>query len=162
MDNRKILKGKRVLVVDDEEDILQLVTELLDICKIDTASTFEEAKELLENNTYHIAVLDIMGVRGYDLLEIANERGIPALMLTAHALTKEDLKKSAEKGASFYAPKDEINKLDVFIADVLEAKEKNKNIWARWYERLSGFCDRRFGKDWRDQDREFWDRIIKY
>ena len=162
MDTRKILKGKRVLVVDDEEDILQLVTELLDICKIDTASTFEEAKELLENNTYHIAVLDIMGVRGYDLLDIATERGIPALMLTAHALTKEDLKKSAEKGASFYAPKDEINKLDVFIADVLEAKEKNKNIWARWYERLSGFCDRRFGKDWREQDREFWDRIIKY
>jgi hypothetical protein len=101
-------------------------------------------------------------VKGYDLLEIANERGIPALMLTAHALTKEDLKKSAEKGASFYAPKDEINKLDVFIADVLEAKEKNKNIWARWYERLSGFCDRRFGKDWREQDREFWDRLIKY
>jgi DNA-binding response OmpR family regulator len=162
MDSRKILKGKRVLVVDDEEDILQLVTELLDMCKIDTASTFEEAKELLENNTYHIAVLDIMGVKGYDLLEIANERGIPALMLTAHALTKEDLKKSAEKGASFYAPKDEINKLDVFIADVLEAKEKNKNIWARWYERLSGFCDRRFGKDWREQDREFWDRLIKY
>jgi len=162
MDTRKILKGKRVLVVDDEEDILQLVSELLDMCKIDTASTFEEAKELLENNTYHIAVLDIMGVRGYDLLEIANEQGIPALMLTAHALTKEDLKKSAEKGASFYAPKDEINKLDVFIADVLEAKEKNKNIWARWYERLSGFCDRRFGKDWREQDREFWDRIIKY
>jgi DNA-binding response OmpR family regulator len=162
MDSRKILKGKRVLVVDDEEDILQLVSELLDICKIDTASTFEEAKDLLEKNTYHIAVLDIMGVKGYDLLEIANERGIPALMLTAHALTKEDLKKSAEKGASFYAPKDEINKLDVFIADVLEAKEKNKNIWARWYERLSGFCDRRFGKDWREQDREFWDRLIKY
>ena len=162
MDTRKILKGKRVLVVDDEEDILQLVTELLDICKIDTASSFEEAKKLLENNTYHIAVLDIMGVRGYDLLDIATERGIPALMLTAHALTKEDLKKSAEKGASFYAPKDEINKLDIFIADVLDAKEKNKNIWARWYERLSGFCDRRFGKDWREQDREFWDRIVKY
>ena len=162
MDARKILKGKRVLVVDDEEDILQLVSELLDICKIDTASTFEDAKDLLEKNTYHIAVLDIMGVKGYDLLEIANERGIPALMLTAHALTKEDLKKSAEKGASFYAPKDEINKLDVFIADVLEAKERNKNIWARWYERLSGFCDRRFGKDWREQDREFWDRLIKY
>ena len=162
MDTRKILKGKRVLVVDDEEDVLQVVTELLDMCKIDTASSFEEAKELLENNIYHIAVLDIMGVRGYDLLDIATERGIPALMLTAHALTKEDLKKSAEKGASFYAPKDEINKLDIFIADVLDAKEKNKNIWARWYERLSGFCDRRFGKDWRDQDREFWDRIIKY
>lgn len=162
MEPHKILKGKRVLVVDDEEDILQLVAELLDMCKIDTASTYEEAKELLENNVYHIAVLDIMGVRGYDLLEIAKKRDVPALMLTAHALSKEDLKKSAEKGASFYAPKDEINKLDIFIADVLEARESKKNVWARWYDRLSGFCDRRFGKDWREQDREFWDRIIKY
>ena len=162
MEPQKILKGKRVLVVDDEEDILVLLAELLDMCKIDTASTYEEAKELLENNFYHLAVLDIMGVQGYDLLEIATRRNIPALMLTAHALTREDLKKSAEKGASFYAPKDEINKIDVFAADVIELKEKDKNVWARWYERLSGFCDRRFGKDWREKDKEFWDQIIKY
>lgn len=162
MDTKKLLRGKQVLVVDDEEDILQLVSELLDVCKIDTASTFEEAKELLENNFYHIAILDIMGVRGYDLLEIAKKRDIPALMLTAHALSKEDLKKSAQKGASFYAPKDEINKIDLFVADVLEAREKNKNVWSKWYERLSGFCDKRFGKNWRDQDREFWDGLIKY
>ncbi len=162
MDPQKFLIGKRVLVVDDEEDILQLLTDLLDMCKIDTASSFEQAKELLENNYYDIAVLDIMGVRGYDLLEIATKREIPALMLTAHALSKEDLKKSAEEGASFYAPKDEINKIDVFVADVLEAKEKNKNTWAKWYERLAGFCDKRFGPNWRDQDREFWDTMIKY
>ena len=162
MDPQKFLIGKRVLVVDDEEDILQLLTDLLDMCKIDTASSFEQAKELLENNYYDIAVLDIMGVRGYDLLEIATKREIPALMLTAHALSKEDLKKSAEEGASFYAPKDEINKIDVFVADVLEAKEKNKNTWAKWYERLAGFCDKRFGPNWRDQDREFWDSMIKY
>jgi DNA-binding NtrC family response regulator len=162
MNVRKILKGKRVLVVDDEEDILNLATELLENCKIDTASTYEQAKELLENNVYHIAVLDIMGVRGYDLLEIATKRNTPALMLTAHALTAEDLKKSAEKGASFYVPKDEIGKLDVFVADVLEAKEKGRNVWAKWYDRLGGFCDRRFGKNWREQDREFWDRMISY
>ena len=162
MDPQKILRGKRVLVVDDEEDILELVGELLSMCKIDTASSYEEGRKLLENNFYHIAVLDIMGVRGYDLLEIAKKKNIPALMLTAHALTKEDLKKSAEKGASFFAPKDEIEKLPVFVADVLEAREKNKNIWAKWYERLSGFCDRRFGKDWREQDPEFWNSVIKY
>ena len=162
MDPHKILTGKRLLVVDDEEDILQLLTDLLDMCKIDTASSFEQAKGLLENNYYDLAVLDIMGVKGYDLLKIANDREVPALMLTAHALSKEDLKKSAEEGASFYAPKDEINKIDVFVADVLEAKDKNKNVWAKWYDRLAGFCDKRFGPNWRDQDREFWDTLIKY
>lgn len=162
MDPKKILKGKRVLIVDDEEDILELLTELLDMCKIDRTSTFEEARELLETNFYHIAVLDIMGVRGYELLEIANKKDIPALMLTAHALSQESLKKSFQEGASYYVPKDEISKIDIFLADIIEARDKKKNVWAKWYERLGGFCDRRFGPNWRDEDPEFWDSLIKY
>lgn len=162
MDTEKILRGKWILIVDDEQDILDMLTELLEMCRIDQATSFEEAKELLERNSYDVAVLDIMGVRGYELLDIANKRGIPALMLTAHALSKEDLKMSAEKGASFYAPKDEINRIDVFVADVIEAREKKRNIWAKWYDRLSGFYDRRFGPDWREKDPDFWDHLIKY
>ncbi len=162
MDTEKILRGKWILIVDDEKDILDLLTEILEMCRIDQALSFEEGKELLERNSYDVAVLDIMGVRGYELLDIANKRGIPALMLTAHALTKEDLKMSAEKGASFYAPKDEINRIDVFVADVIEAREKKRNIWAKWYDRLSGFYDRRFGPDWREKDPDFWDHLIKY
>jgi len=162
MDPTKILKGKLVLIVDDEKDILELLTEFLDMCKIDTASTFEDARGLLETNPYDIAVLDIMGVKGYELLEIAKRRDIPALMLTAHALSRDNLKKSFEKGASYYVPKDEINKIDVFLADILEAREKDKNVFVRWYERLSGFCDRRFGPNWKDEDPEFWDSLLKY
>ena len=162
MDIRKVLKGKWILVVDDEEDILQMIYELLEMCKIDTASTYEEAKALLEKNQYHAAILDIMGVRGYDLLDIATRRDIPALMLTAHALTQEDLKKSVERGAAFYAPKDEISNIALYLADVLEARAKKQNSWAKWYERLSGFCDRRFGKNWKDQDPDFWEHLIKY
>jgi len=162
MDPKKILRGKRVLIVDDEEDILDFLTELLDMCKIDRASSFEGAKELLENNFYHMAVLDIMGVRGYELLEIVNKKNIPALMLTAHALSKENLKKSFEKGASYYVPKDEMSKVDIFLADILEAQEKKKNVWIKWYERLSSFCDRRFGPNWKDEDPEFWDSLLKY
>jgi len=157
MSHRKILKGKLVLIVDDEKDILDLLTDLLGICRIDTASSFEQAKELLESNEYDIAILDIMGVKGYELLKIANEHNIPALMLTAHALTKEDLKKSAEEGASYYVPKDKINKIDTFVADVLEAKEKDKNPWVRWFERLGSFFDKKFsGTNWREQGKEFW------
>jgi len=162
MDIEKALRGKWILVVDDEEDVRQMIYELLDMCKIDTASSYEEAKALLEKNRYHAAILDIMGVRGYDLLDIATRRDIPALMLTAHALTKEHLKKSAERGAAFYAPKDEMANIALYLADVLEARAKKQNPWTKWYERLSGFCDRRFGKNWKDQDPDFWDHLIKY
>ena len=83
-------------------------------------------------------------------------------MLTAHALSKDNLKKSFKKGASYYVPKDEMSKVDIFLADILNAREKNKNVVLKWYERLSGFCERRFGPDWKDDDPEFWDHLLKY
>ena len=162
MDTEKTLKGKRVLIADDEQDILDLLVELLSACMVDPASSFEEAKRLLETEYYDIAVLDIMGIRGFELLEIANKRGIPALMLTAHALSEESLRKSAEEGASYYVPKDEIGKIDVFVADVIEAREKKKNPWVRWYERLGSFFDKKFsGPNWREQQKEFWEEKLK-
>jgi len=162
MDVEKVLKGKRILIVDDEEDILDFLTELLEMCKVDRASRFEDAKKLLESNYYHAAVLDIMGVRGYELLEIAKKREVPALMLTAHALSQENLKKSFERGAAYYVPKDEISKVDVFLADILDAIDKKKNVFVKWYERLSGFCDRRFGPNWKEDDPDFWNSLMKY
>lgn len=164
MKTRKLLKGKRVLIVDDEPDILDLLTELLSPCMIDRAPTFEGARELLETEDYDVVVLDIMGVKGFELLDIARQKNIPALMLTAHALDKESLKKSAEEGASYYVPKEEISKIDVFVADVIEARENNKNPWVRWYERLCGFFDNNMkfsGPNWREQHKEFWDEKLK-
>ena len=161
MDTKKFLKGKRVLIVDDEPDILDFLTELLMMCKVDRAATFEEAGAFLNNYPYNAVVLDIMGVRGYDLLEIAKKKEISALMLTAHALTKGDLKKSFEEGAAYFVPKEEIGKVDVYLADIIEAREKKKNVFVKWYDRLSGFCDRRFGPDWKDEDPQFWDSLLK-
>jgi len=162
MDPKKMIGGKKVLIVDDEKDVLDILTELLNMCKVDTASSFEEAKSLLENNVYDVTILDIMGVKGFDLLQIANKRKVPALMLTAHALSEESLKKSAENGASYYAPKDKIDKIDVFVSDVLEAKEKNKTAWIKMFERLGNFYDRKFGgPDWRKKEQEFWENKTK-
>ena len=157
MDPIKRIQGKRILIVDDEKDILDMLVELLDMCKIDTALSFEEGKRLLEENRYDVAILDIMGVRGFDLLEVAKKHGTPALMLTAHALTEESLRKSAEEGASYFAPKDEMNNIAIFVADVVEAMEKKKNPWTKWYERLGGFYDKRLtGPNWREKEKEFW------
>ena len=161
MDPEKIIQGKKVLIVDDEKEVLEMLLELLDVCKVDAAQSFEEAKQMLEENDYDVAILDIMGVRGFDLLEIAKNRGIPALMLTAHALTEENLKKSAEEGASYYAPKDEMNKIDLFVADVIEAQSKKKNAWVKWFERLGNFYDKRFsGPNWREKEKEFWEKKL--
>ena len=49
MDPKKILRGKKILIVDDEKDVLDQLIELLEICRVDTASSFEEGKRLLES-----------------------------------------------------------------------------------------------------------------
>ena len=162
MDPAKLLKGKKILIVDDEPDVLELLIDLLEMCKIDTASSFEEGKKQLENEVYDVAILDIMGVQGFELLKIANQNKIPALMLTAHGLSEENLKKSAEEGAYYYAPKEKMDEIELFVADVLEASEKNKSPWIKWFDRLSSFYDNKFhGPNWREQEQEFWEEKLK-
>ena len=151
-----LLKDRRVLVVDDEPDILETVEELLDMCSLNTAATFDEAKKLLENNPYDIAILDIMGVSGYDVLELARKKDIPALMLTAHALTPENLKESIQKGADSYIPKDELANLVSHVADVIKARIEGKQGYGAWFSNLKPFFDKSFGKGWREKDRGFW------
>jgi len=162
MDVDKITFGKKILIVDDEQDVLDTLYDLLANCKIDMASTYEKAKQMFEENRYDIAILDIMGVDGYGLLEIANEKKVPAIMLTAHALSEENLLKSAEQGAAYYAPKEELINIKEIVAEVVDALENKKSTWNRMFNRLAGYYDRQFnGPDWRDKQEEFWKEKLK-
>jgi DNA-binding NtrC family response regulator len=161
MTESSLLEDKRVLIVDDEPDVLETLEELLSMCEIVAAASFDEAQALLETHGFDMAVLDIMGVNGYKLLDIANEKKILAVMLTAHALTPEDTVKSYKRGAAFFVPKEEMANMTTFLSDVLEAKEKGENYWARWLDRLGHYYDKKFGPDWRDSDKEFWETLSK-
>lgn len=154
--NIDLLKGRYILVVDDEPDILETVEELLDMCHLDMVGTFEDAKKALNKNVYDTAILDIMGVNGYDILELAREKGTPALMLTAHALNPDNLKESIQKGADSYIPKDELANLPDHVADVIRTRIEGKQGQGAWFKVLKPFFDKSFGKGWRDQDRAFW------
>lgn len=162
MSDTTMLEGKKILVVDDETDVLEVMVDLLRMCKVATASNFEDAKKLLETQTFDLAVLDIMGVDGYGLLKIANRKKIPAIMLTAHAFNPPNLVKSIREGAAAYVPKEEITHIAEFLNDVLVAKATGKNPWGAWQDRLpSSFFDRRWGAAWRDTDRDFWETFRK-
>ena len=78
-----MLKGKKILIVDDEPDVLDTLEDLLSTCQVVKATSFEAAKRQLETQPFDMAVLDIMGVNGYELLGIAVQKKIPAVMLTA-------------------------------------------------------------------------------
>jgi CheY-like chemotaxis protein len=151
MDKDKLLESKRILIVDDEPDVLDTLEDLLPMCRITRAGTYGQAKTLLEEQYFDMAILDIMGVEGYELLEICNHKRVIGVMLTAYAVTPEDIKKSYEGGAASFVPKEEMHNITKFLTDIYEAKEKGKSFWWRWFDRLADYCERKFGPDWQKE-----------
>ena len=162
MSKYPFIESKRILIVDDEVDVLETLEDLLTMCQVARASNFSDAKKLIENRYFDMVILDIMGVEGYDLLEIANKKKLTAVMLTAHALSPDNLVKSYKEGAASYLPKEELVNIASFLNDIMEAKEKGKNPWARWYDRMGSFFEKRFGADWQKSDQEFWEKFPFY
>ncbi len=156
MTGKTFLDHKKIILVDDEADVLEVLSELLSTCDITMAESFEKAKSLLENQPFDIAILDIMGVDGYKLLDIAKEHDVIPVMLTAHALSPDHIIRSYKMGAASYLPKDEMVNISVFLEDILEAKEKGKSTWWRWIGRLASVWDKKFGPDWREKEKDFW------
>ena len=163
MDTKEsMLEGKKILIVDDEPDVLDTLEELLSMGEVTKASTFEEAKKHLESRPFDFAVLDIMGVNGYALLDIAREKKVTAIMLTAHALSPQDTMKSFQGGAASYVPKDKMMDLPAILVDILEAEKKGKSVWWRWLDRMEDYYQEKFGPDWKKKDKDFWDRFTRY
>ncbi len=160
MSDSSLLDGKKILIVDDESDVLDILEELYEMCTVVRASTFDDARELLESQDFDIAILDIMGVDGYGLLEISYQKNITAVMLTAHALTPDNVVRSIKEGAASYIPKDEITNIADFLIEIFKAQEEGKSTWEPWQERLpSSYFERKWGAAWQDTDKEFWEKF---
>jgi CheY-like chemotaxis protein len=156
-----ILNNKRVLAVDDEPDVLETLKEQLEEFPglvFDMATDYETGYHLLRSWTYDLIILDIMGVRGFDLLNASVSLGFPTVMLTAHALSPDALKKSIEMGARAYLPKEKMAEIVSFLEDVLTLESRPG--WRRVFDRLGGFFNAKFGPEWQEDGKEFWDQVI--
>ena len=162
MEKKSYLEGKRILIVDDEPDVLETLAEILKMCDIVKATSFEEGKDLIEMQYFDIAILDIMGVDGYKLLDVAKESDVIPVMLTAHALSTGDTVKSFKKGAASYIPKEEMRNIATFLNDILEAKDKGKHFAWRWMDRFADYYAKKFTPNWKDNDEEFWKNFPHY
>ena len=146
--SQSYLKGLRILAVDDEEDILETIEDVLEEAHVDRAKDYDGASRLLREASYDLAILDIMGVNGLDLLVEAVNQGVPTVMLTAHAMNPDALNASVTKGALSYLPKEELPRLDEFLNELLAARADGRSTWTLLFERFGDFFDRRFGQDW--------------
>ncbi len=154
-----ILNGKMILAVDDEPDILAVLEEEIlayaPTCKIEKAMTYQDATKKIESQNYDAVVLDIMGVRGFDLLDQAAKKNFRVAMLTAHSLNPESLKRSIELGACAYLPKEKMEEIVPFLEDILESAD-GSTVWGRLMNKLEGYFATRWGDLWKKSEEKFW------
>ena len=159
--SESILNGKRILAVDDEPDILETLADLLEDYEdliFDRATDYETGFHLLRSWTYDAVILDIMGVRGFDLLNASVHLGFPTAMLTAHAFSVPDLKRSIEMGARAYIPKERMADITDFLEDLLTLEHPSG--LKRMFQRLGGVFNKKFGSRWMADEKTFWDRVV--
>ena len=103
---------EKILLVEDEEDILELVSYNLrkDGYRVDEVMSGEEALRKVKENSYHLIVLDLMlpGVDGLEVCKIlkndSKTQHIPIIMLTAKS-EDSDIVLGLEFGADDYITK---------------------------------------------------------
>lgn len=158
-----ILNNKRILAIDDEPDVLEVLEEEIKEVSPDThfekATSYHSAVEMLKSQSYDLVILDIMGIRGFDLLNLAITRNMPVTMLTAHSLHPEALKRSIEMGARAYLPKEKMGEIVPFLENAL--KYDFPSGWKRLLENLHSFFNAKWGEHWQKSEAKFWEDFNK-
>ena len=144
-EKKSYFEGKKILAVDDEKDILEIIGEELEMAEVDTALNYQNASEKIKNNKYDLAIFDIMGVDGLRLLEEAVEKKIPSVMLTAHAMNYEALMHSIQKGSISFLPKEKLGDFVGLLDMLLSAHDSGQSTWEILFDELGNFFDKKFG-----------------
>ena len=127
------LKDKRILLVDDEQELLDMVVSILKgdgYNNISTAKSVTEALSLAKEIEPELAILDVMlpDGNGFDLMSQLKEKGdYPMLFLTARG-EDDDKFKGFGLGADDYVVKPFLPKELLFrVAAILRRTYKEEN-----------------------------------
>lgn len=129
--------NEHILIVDDNQDILEFLTEDLGATyKIHLAEDAEKALQLLNTEVIHLIVLDVMlpGMNGFELCQLVKSNveycHIPIVLLTAKNSHRSHIE-GLEVGADAYVKKPFSPKfLQIQIANLLNNRLKIKSHFA--------------------------------
>lgn len=145
-----VLENKMILAVEDDPDVLAVLEEEIRAacpnCTFDKAATYKEASERMASFIYDLVILDVGGVRGFDLLRKAAHCNFPVALLTAHPLTPEALGCHSNR-VHAYLPKERLSEIVPFLEEAL--KHHSPPGWRRFIDEMTEFCGEKIQIDWR-------------
>lgn len=127
-----IAKKKKILVVDDEADILELFKSRIKASGYDvaTASNGKEALEKLISEKPDAVLLDVMmpGISGLDVLKKIREydQNLPVFIITAFSNEERFLAASKLNASGFIMKTSDLKEEIVKIGEALKIAEKYK------------------------------------
>ncbi len=141
-----ILNDKTVLAVSKDPDVLAVLEEeIVDdcpACQFHKALSYQEAVERIHSFDYDAVLLDMVGVRGLNLAEMASRRNFPIAVLTAHPLTPEVLENRLGVKIQAYLPKEHIGEIVPFLEELFI--RRSVRGWKRFFLKIG----KKFEVDW--------------
>lgn len=126
-----------ILIIDDNKDMLELLSDILEeTYRVYTAENGEVAQEVLNKETIHLIVSDVMmpGIDGFELCKVIKSNvaycHIPIILLTSKNTLKSHIE-GLENGADAYIAKPFSEELlQIQIANLLQNRSKIKDHFA--------------------------------
>jgi len=149
----QILEGKRILVVNNEREVLKMMTDALAASEVITAGNVDEARSLIAKEFFNLAILDTVSANGCDLLQDCQANKVPAAMLTPREVEVTRVNEAMKRGARSFFSKDELHRLPETVVDLLERLEGRKAHGTGFFRRL-GATFRELWRVIREEDKQ--------
>lgn len=160
----KTNRTSKILVIDDNEEILSLLQDVLSDYEVITAQSGDEGLECLKRDTPEVIITDVM-MPGTDGIELTRQikknkhtMHIPLIILSAKNANEEKIE-GVESGADAYIGKPfDVNYLKAVVARLIE----NKNKVREYYNSSACAYEYSNGRLMEKEDKEFLASVTRF
>jgi len=162
------LNSKRILAIDDDRDLLDVLEEEIlaahpDL-KVEKAVTFPQAIEKMIWVNYDAVILDITSGYGFKLVQLAQSRHLHVGLLTTYPVLPGHPRLPAQMAARAFLSKERLGDVVPFLEKIIHGKTKDVFLLKRWLRKFVGILRRkhlkpRTGTEVREEN-PFWNKYV--
>ncbi len=141
------LNGKRILIVDEDPDLLEVLEEEIiasypDL-NVEKVLTFHQAVEKIIHIKYDAVILDIMSGYAFELLQLALSRHLRVGLLTTYPFFPEHPRLPTQMAVRAFLSKEKLGEVVPFLEKIMDGKIKDVFLLKRLLRKFVGIPRRK-------------------